>query len=361
MIEKDFFLGPILLKPDNFTPLKRTPWAGKSIGLNFKDRLVPKAKGQAIGESWEFSCDESFPSRVIGLDVSLKEISETYKEEIFSSSFKKPKIEILVKLLNADSPLSFQVHPEDNDPYLAEDECGKPESWLVLDAKPGAGLYLGFKKQISRDDFKELLLSDVDVKEYMNFVPVKKGDFFDLSPKTAHAIGAGVVLLEPQRVLSSKKGKTYRLWDWGRRYDPNGQLDMQNGKARELHIEESMRIINPLEQYGEDFLASLKFEGKETGLSNGGVVTAYPANSYYQVYTLKLSKNSKVKCSLDTGYAMAMVLSGDLQGATQRITKGQSMLLPYSAMPLELESFQEDSFVAFVVPAESSLTLEAMG
>ena len=42
---------------------------------------------------------------------------------------------LLLKWLNADDLLSVQLHPKNNNKLLKEDECGKPESWLVLDVE----------------------------------------------------------------------------------------------------------------------------------------------------------------------------------------------------------------------------------
>ena len=47
---------------------------------------------------------------------------------------------------------------------------------------------------------------------------VKPGDYFEIEPGVTHAIGPGVTLLEPQRIIKGQSGKTYRLWDWGRKY-----------------------------------------------------------------------------------------------------------------------------------------------
>ena len=141
-----FLSRPILLAADNFTPLERTPWAGDKIGKNFKSNLVSGASGKLIGESWEFSCDPAFPSRLADSDVYLGDLVKQYPVECLGarSQGEAGFCEVLVKLLNANKPLSLQVHPDDDDPVLKDHECGKPESWLVLDAEPGAGIYLGF-------------------------------------------------------------------------------------------------------------------------------------------------------------------------------------------------------------------------
>src|SRR6478735_3866269 len=137
------------LSPDLFTPLTRTPWAGRRIAELYKKDILPAAVQEPIGEAWEVSCDPDFPSQILGYDVSLLELINQKPEAMLSPEYVRengPSCEILIKLLNADDPLSVQVHPEDGDRSLKPEECGKPESWLVLDAAPGAGLYLGFSR-----------------------------------------------------------------------------------------------------------------------------------------------------------------------------------------------------------------------
>jgi hypothetical protein len=52
-----------------------------------------------------------------------------------------------------------------------------------------------------------------------------------------------VTLIEPQKIASKKKRQTYRIWDWNRLYDERGNVSPA-GKPRELHIEDSLRVID---------------------------------------------------------------------------------------------------------------------
>src|SRR5437588_36186 len=108
--------SPVLLSADRFTSLAKTPWAGLTIGNKFKELCVPKYKGQKIGESWEFSCDPSFPSLLPDGKTSLIDFVAAHPEKVLSPGLARrqtePSCEILVKFLNAAEPLSLQVHPE---------------------------------------------------------------------------------------------------------------------------------------------------------------------------------------------------------------------------------------------------------
>ena len=179
--------GAVPLQPDHFTARSKTPWGGTFIGKHFKEALCPENIGTIIGESWEFSCDPSAPSLVMGTALPLATLI--------------PSCEILVKIINARENLSVQVHPHDTDSFLKSNECGKPESWLILHAEPGAGIYLGFRPNVSKQILMDLLLTSADLEGILNFIPVKAGDYFEIPAGVCHAVGAGVTLLEPQRVL----------------------------------------------------------------------------------------------------------------------------------------------------------------
>ncbi|MBC7659771.1 MAG: class I mannose-6-phosphate isomerase [Chitinophagaceae bacterium] len=354
------FTQALKLSPDLFTPLTRTPWAGFDIARRYKRKWVDQADKTSIGESWEVSCDPAFPSRILSNNSLLLDVIRAEPERMLSPAYVQkfgPNCDILIKLINAAEPLSLQVHPTDDDKSLKASECGKPESWLVLNAEPGAGLYLGFSKAIERDDLAKLLYADGDLKPYLQFVPVKEGDFFEIDPGVVHAIGPGVTLLEPQRVRTGKAGKTYRFWDWSRRYNADGSLNMKDGKPRELHIEEGLRLIDPTKQVGLPYVASLRRKALEVSLGSLATVFSYPANSNYQVHYFKLKAKAKIRLNAPSGFLTFVCLKGDgLMNTTLKIGTGEPGFVPYSALPLSIEAVS-DFDIAIVVPPSCDLSM----
>ena len=325
---------PLLLQADNFTPLTRTPWAGKAIGRDYKAGVVPQAVGQRIGESWEISCDPTFPSAVLGQDLNLPALCEKFPTQMLSSRLADHGVrtcEVLVKLLNPASPLSLQVHPEDDDPHLQSGECGKPESWYVLAAEPNAGLFLGFSKALSEAELIAKLRTPTTGAEFLQFVPVKPGDYFEIGPGVPHAIGPGVVLLEPQRIRAKLSGKTYRMWDWGRRYNEQGELDQDKGMPRELHVEAALRLVDSETQVGMEFVDSLR-RPAETSEDHGGLsLTSFPDNGHYQVRLLSATKPGGLEIKLSGGYGALVVLQGDTHLNDVKLPAGQPAFLPGGA------------------------------
>jgi mannose-6-phosphate isomerase len=356
---------PLLLRPDNFTPLSRTPWAGSLITQRFKSVVCPEAKGAKVGESWEFSCDPDFPSRLPD-GTSLIDLIRAHPVDILgkelASKSSHPTCELLIKLLNADEPLSLQIHPADDDPFLKPNECGKPESWLILSAEPGAGLYLGFNRSMQRDELRSIMLSGDSARDVLNFVPVQSGDYFEIEPGVPHAIGPGLCLLEPQRIVFGKSGKTFRFWDWGRKYNKQGQSDI-NGEPRELHLDAALRLADPMTQVGDRFVSSLRRKASKAAVGRHSQWLRFPPNPYYQVNLLKIAKGDHLHLQLQDGYAVASVLSGSMLIENQRrllsVCTGHTMLIPAHCHTSKLSPADDEVEIAIVVPTGVRISMQS--
>jgi mannose-6-phosphate isomerase class I len=249
--------GLVVLRPDNLTPPARTPWGGRKIIHEYKPFLT---QAGAVGESWEVSVEPSFPSRALSGDAPLSAliagdpVGWLGAEVAARYGGQSP---LLVKLLDAAAPLSVQVHPAEGDPALGPDESGKPEGWIVLEASPSAGIFLGFRREVTRAQVERCLREGGPLDALMNFVSVAPGDAFAIEAGTAHAIGAGVTLLEPQHITPGRCGVTYRFWDWDRRYDPHGQPDPA-GQPRPLHVARSLEVTRWDGLQGVDFVDSCR-------------------------------------------------------------------------------------------------------
>ncbi len=136
---------------------------------------------------------------------------------------------VLVKLIDAMDDLSIQVHPDDAYARKYENSAGKTEFWYVLEAEPGARLFCGFEKEVSKEEFVSRIEQET-LPEILHSVPVKKGDSFLISPGTIHAIGKGILLAEIQQ----NSNVTYRVYDYGRRG--------ADGKKRELHVDKALAV-----------------------------------------------------------------------------------------------------------------------
>ena len=138
-------------------------------------------------------------SKVKDSEVYFDDLLNQYPEEMLGG---KP-FRILVKLLDSAVRLPAQAHPDK--PFSRKyfnSEYGKTESWIILDTRPGAKIYFGFKDGMTKEKFSELIdLSETDkdaMERVMEYYEPKIGDVFLVPAKTVHAIGAGCLLLEVQ-------------------------------------------------------------------------------------------------------------------------------------------------------------------
>lgn len=356
MILDEIFSAPIKLSSNNFTSLSETPWAGDVINQKFKSNLKNKAK---IGESWEFSCDSEKPSLLLPSKIKLSDLAiKTTKGFPLD---KKRSIDLLVKLLCSEQNLSIQVHPNYGDKNLSTQECGKHESWLVLEAKENSGFYLGFKEGVTKEEILQAIRNEKDLSILLNFIPAKKGEYYDIPPGTVHAIGKGMTVLEPQRVTLGKKGKTFRLWDWNKKYTEKGTLDANRGKLRPLHIKECLELIET-EKQSTSHIAFLRKEPHIKEKGNFGSWQVFPTNPYYQLHLLKLKKEAQIKISLKGSFLSFINLEGNgyfiKEGESKTLVEqGDSYLLAQKACPILLTASKELT-AALTVPTPYSLSLE---
>lgn len=323
---------PLLLSADNFTPPSRTPWGGTKIISKYKspdDVSREHSNYSCVGESWEVSVEPDFPSRTPdGTDLGAELIRRRGRST-----------PLLVKLLDAADELSVQIHPSDDYPGLAPDEAGKPESWYVLEAEPGAGLYIGLRDGVTLDAIRAALVSEGDLSTLMEFVPVTPGDFFLIEAGTPHAIGRGVTLIEPQYVTPGRKGVTYRYWDWNRRYDAAGRLDA-NGIPRALHVQNALAVTNE-EARGPRFIESIRAHvNLEPGPARfqwlaGKTRAGALACSWFEVGVLQGSGVAPALSELSEGHSLTalVVVEGEVvlerMGAEPvRVGKGRSVVVP---------------------------------
>lgn len=259
--------APALLEADNFTPATRTPWGGTRILSQIKREFSGRRPADdLVGESWELSVEPDFPSVTHdgrSLDAIIRAEPHAW---LGAAAARLASTELLVKLVDAADDLSIQIHPDDTYEALDPGYGGKPEAWYVVDALPDACLYLGLAQGADAATLASAIALGADVSQQLTRVPVARGDFFVIEPGTAHAIGRGCLIVEPQRVSPGRKGVTYRFWDWNRRYDSSGRPD-PHGALRTLHVDHALAVTRFDAPRGDAMLARVRSRLGDADLS----------------------------------------------------------------------------------------------
>ncbi len=202
------------LYPLTFTPVfKDYPWGGRNLA-HF-GRTLPDG---IVAESWDVASHPNGSSAVREgaykgrlLNDLVAQLGEDLLGDNNAAACEAGRFPLLIKLLDANSWLSVQVHPDDAYALAHEGELGKTEMWVVLEAQPGAELLYGFSRPTSKEAYAQAVAAGRG-DEPLHRMAVQKGDVVFVPPGTMHALGPGIVVAEIQQ----NSDTTYRVYDWGR-------------------------------------------------------------------------------------------------------------------------------------------------
>jgi mannose-6-phosphate isomerase len=220
--------------PLRFQPVfRRYLWGGRGLGTRLHKPIG--SEGNDWAESWEVvdhGADQSVVAAGEHAGKTLHELVVEYPTELFGRHAPQQHFPLLFKYLDANAPLSLQVHP--NDDYarrMPKPDLGKTEAWLVIHNEPGSKLYAGLQPGVDRRALEQAIARDAMV-ECMHVLEPRAGDCIFIPAGVPHALGAGLVIAEIQQASDT----TFRLFDWNR--------VGADGKPRPLHIEQGLEVID---------------------------------------------------------------------------------------------------------------------
>ncbi|MGE8203377.1 mannose-6-phosphate isomerase, class I [Heyndrickxia sp. NPDC080065] len=293
---------PIFLQPI----FQERIWGGTAL----KDQFGYPIPSNHTGECWAISAHPNGPSIVKNGPFKGKTLIQLWGEhpELFGNP-KDKVFPLLTKILDANTDLSVQVHP--NDQYAAKyenGELGKTECWYIIDCKEGAELIYGH-----HSSSKEELVSMIENGEWNEFlrrVPVKPGDFFYVPSGTIHALCEGTLVLETQQSSDT----TYRVYDYDR-------VDQQ-GKKRELHLQKAIDVSTVPHRDAELHILTEKRPGV--------VVNSFVKEQYFSVY--KWDVNGTAEFVQEQPFLLVSIIDGNgeinVDGETNPLNKGDHFILP---------------------------------
>ena len=201
-----------------------------------------------------------------------------------------PQPEVLIKLLDAGERLPVHFHPDAGfaRAHLGSNH-GKTEAWIILEAEPGAAVWLGFARDVDEEELVRWVdEQDVDAMlDAMNRIDVAPGDEIFVPAGTAHAIGEGVLLLELQ-----EPSDLSLLLEGGR------FLDLPRDLALTALQRHGIAVERGLPPESQRFFRAERVEGGAT---------------------------------LEPAYSVLIVADGEGSLDELRVRRGSTVLIPYSA------------------------------
>jgi mannose-6-phosphate isomerase len=198
-------------------------------------KFTPLVKTLIWGtESWQISGVENNETPLVNDRKTLNQLVSEQKDLLLGeANYQRfgDEFPLLIKFIDAHRDLSIQVHPNDEVAKRHGKLRGKTEMWYVMDSAPDASLYNGLKKQITPEQYKEMVANDT-ICDALAKYHVKEGYCFYIPAGRIHAICGGCYLAEIQQTSDI----TYRIYDYKRKD--------KDGNYRQLHTQEAAESID---------------------------------------------------------------------------------------------------------------------
>lgn len=316
------------MKMTELYPLKFNPvfsyriWGGDKL----KSVLNKNYQEDSIGESWEISDVPENETDVAEGDLkgqTLKQLIQQFKGDFVGNKVYETfgnEFPLLIKFIDAKTPLSIQVHPSDTLAKERHNSFGKNEMWYIMQADKDAELIVGFNQKVAKESYINHLNNNT-LNEILNIEKVKKGDTYYIPTGRVHAIGAGVLLAEIQQTSNI----TYRIYDYDR-------VDDKTGEKRELHTVLAVDAI--------DFEFCDTYKTNYTVQTN--VSTELVHSPYFKTNIIKVEgKMNRDYANLDS-FVIYMCVDGFLDITCDNkifsLHMGESLLLPAMINQVDLKA-----------------------
>lgn len=261
------------------------PWAGKVLNEIYD---CPNNSGEA----WIVSGYKNKSSIITSGRYKGQTLRHLWTKhpELFGD-FSDKEFPVLIKLISSKENLSVQVHPDDDYAIKIKNSLGKFECWYILPQTKAKDIILGINASNSIE-LKDILNKNL-IEDFLINKAIKPDDLIIVEPGTVHAIKADTFLLEVQE----SSDITYRLYDYNR--EPK----------RELHIEDSLNVIN----YNNQINRIHNFKEQDTF-----------KNKHFDMYKMNVCGSLEYK---NTSFEIFYVISGTGNINGYNIHEGDTFIL----------------------------------
>jgi mannose-6-phosphate isomerase len=217
---------------------------------------------------------------------------------------------LLTKLLDAGQRLPVHFHPGRE---FAKREFGldhgKTEAWLILEARPGASVWVGFRHEIALATVREWMHAQAsdEMLAAMHELPVKPGDAIFVPAGTPHAIGDGILIVEVQEPTDLSI-----TLEW------TGFELTEDESRLGLDWDIALQALNR-SAWSDEEIARLK-----------GTTLPHAADPYFRAQTIHGGD------TLDAGFSVVIATRGQGTLGDIELRRGGAVLVPYAAGELAL-------------------------
>lgn len=174
-------------------------WGGRR---RLREDFAVQSDLEPLAEAWMLSSCPDSPSVIKGGDfggMSFPDyLAKAGGKAVGTLGQKFETFPMLIKLIDTEQDLPIQVHPSEEYAQTHGGQRGKDKLWVVLDAMPGACLYCGLEREVTKEELQAHIAGGT-LSGQLRKVEVKKGDAFFLPSGTLHALGEGLVVAEIQQ------------------------------------------------------------------------------------------------------------------------------------------------------------------
>jgi mannose-6-phosphate isomerase len=222
---------------------------------------------------------------------------------------------LLVKLLDAGQRLPVHFHPDRE--FAGRElglEHGKTEAWLIVEADPGASVWVGFSRAVGLDEVRGWMVAQdsAAMLAAMRELPVAAGDAIFVPAGAPHAIGAGILMVEVQEPTDLS---VLLEWEGFELTEDEGHLELGWDvalQALDRSAWDSSRV------------------GALRGPGSGRSLLPAAAESWFR------AERARGGDELDAGFCVVVGLSGAGALGGEPLERGTVLLVPYAAGPLSV-------------------------